>query len=102
MISLVDDTYYERAWCAVEVTLMRALMETYGLHQWWEYSNSTLRKGDIKRAFDISSLKLTNEKLDRPKIDFLMRQSKLLGGIRLEVTNSCHVMTLYITFAIRE
>ena len=79
MISLVDDRYYERAWCAVEFMLMRALFESYGLHQWWEHSDGTLRKGDIQRIFDVDNLKLTKESLDRPKIDFLIRQSKLLG-----------------------
>ena len=78
MISLVDGAYYERAWCVVEVMLMRALMESYGLHQWWEHSNGSL-KGEADRVFDVGSLKLTKEKLDRPKIDFLLRQSKLLG-----------------------
>ena len=79
MISLIDETYYQRAWCVVEVMLMRALMESYGLHQWWEHSNGSLRKGKVDRAFDVRNLKLTREKLDRPKIDFLVRQSKLLG-----------------------
>ncbi|RYN31603.1 hypothetical protein AA0115_g4010 [Alternaria tenuissima] len=79
MISLVDDRYYERAWCAVEFMLMRALFESYGLHQWWEHADGTLRKGDIQRIFDVDNLKLTKESLDRPKIDFLIRQSKLLG-----------------------
>ncbi|USP73293.1 glycoside hydrolase family 47 protein [Curvularia clavata] len=79
MISLVDNTYYERAWCAVEVMLMRALCKSYNLHQWWEHADGRLRKGDLERTFDAANLKLTKESLDRPKIDFLIRQSKLLG-----------------------
>lgn len=79
MISLLDDTYYERAWCAVEVMLMRALVESYGLHQWWEHSSGRLRKAEDNRLFDVAKLKLTKERQDRPKIDFLVRQSKLLG-----------------------
>ena len=88
MISLVDDTYYERAWCAVEVMLMHALMGSYGLHDWWEHvldspetdrSRGSLRKNNTYHTPDLASLKLTKEELDRPKIDFLMRQSKLLG-----------------------
>lgn len=79
MISLVDDTYYERAWCAVEVMLMRAIVESYGLHQWWEDCDGSFREGDTSHVLDVGNLKLTEEKLDRPKIDFLMRQSKLLG-----------------------
>jgi hypothetical protein len=31
------------------------------------------------RTADVDNLKLIKEKLDRPKIDFLVRQSKLLG-----------------------
>ncbi|KAK1246400.1 hypothetical protein MKX08_000202 [Trichoderma sp. CBMAI-0020] len=79
MISLVDDTYYERAWCAVEVMLMRAIVESYGLHQWWEDCDGSFKEGDTSHVLDVGNLKLTEEKLDRPKIDFLMRQSKLLG-----------------------
>lgn len=88
MISLVDEIYYERAWCAVEIMLMRELVQAYQLHEWWEHvlhsptSNHLgryLRRGRINRDLDVSRLKLTREKLDRPKIDFLIRHSKLLG-----------------------
>lgn len=79
MISLVHDAYYERAWCAVEVMLMCALMESYGLHQWWEHLDGELKKGRSGMVFDVYDLKLSKEKLDRPKIDFLPRQAKLLG-----------------------
>ncbi|KAK5083376.1 hypothetical protein LTR70_008269 [Exophiala xenobiotica] len=88
MISLVDEEYYERAWCAVEVMLMRELVKSYGLHEWWEHVlhaphtnrvEGSLRKGRINRDIDTRRLKLTKENEDRPKIDFLVRQSKLLG-----------------------
>ncbi|PON27654.1 hypothetical protein TGAM01_v203421 [Trichoderma gamsii] len=79
MISLVDETYYERAWCAVEVMLMRAIVESYGLHQWWEDRDGSFEEGDTTHVLDVGNLKLTEEKSDRPKIDFLVRQSKLLG-----------------------
>lgn len=79
MISLVDESYYERAWCAVEVMLMRALVQPYGLHAWWEHIDGSLKKGDVDKTFNVEDLKLTNEKFDRPRIDFLVRQSKLLG-----------------------
>lgn len=88
MISLVDDTYYERAWCAVEVVIIRTVMESYGLHQWWEHvldsphrslSTGSLRKAGNFAPFNLDDLKLSDEKSDRPKVDFLMRQSKLLG-----------------------
>ena len=67
---------------------MHALLESYGVHQLWEHvldspkndlSIGSSKKGEDCRSFDVTRLKLTNEKLDRPKIDFLMRQSKLLG-----------------------
>ena len=88
MISLVDEEYYHRAWCAVEVMLMRELIQSYQLHDWWEHVlhapktdrlNGFLRRGRMSSRIDVGSLKLTQEKLDRPKVDFLMRQSKLLG-----------------------
>lgn len=79
MISLLDETYYERAWCGVEVMLIQALVESYGLHQWWEYNKGSLTKGDLNRQFNMDTLKLTKEAVDRPKVDFLFRQSKLLG-----------------------
>jgi hypothetical protein len=83
MISLVDDAYYQRAWCALEVIPMRAIVVSYGLHQWWEHSDgyleNFLKKGDTEIVFNISSLKLTKEKLDISRVDFLMMQSKLLG-----------------------
>lgn len=73
LISLVDDTYYERAWCAVEVMLMLALMVSYGIHEWWEHSNGVLKQAHTVHTFDVGCLKLTKEKLDRPKIKFLIR-----------------------------
>lgn len=79
MISVVDAHYYERAWCGVEVLLMRTLVQSYGLHEWWEYTHDGLRKGDLAVPIDVQNLKLTKEELDRPKIDFLIRQSRLLA-----------------------
>lgn len=88
MISLVDEAYYERAWCAVEVMLFRKLTQSYHLHGWWEHTlhspktdrcNGLLTEGNITRAIDVGTLKLTKEKLDRPKVEFLARQSELLG-----------------------
>ena len=38
-----------------------------------------MKKGNSEIVFYLSILKLMKEKLDRSKIDFLMRQSKLLG-----------------------
>lgn len=88
MISLVDDLYYTRAWCAVEVNLIQELIKSYHVHTWWEHIlhdpakdpfSGTLRAGDWRRPLEISKLQLTKEKIDRPKVEFLLRQSKLLG-----------------------
>lgn len=88
MISLVDEEYYERAWCAVEVISMRELINSYGIHEWWEHVlhspktnrlSGSLRRGRLDRDIDLGNLRLTKEKEDRPRIDFLIRQSKLLG-----------------------
>lgn len=83
MISLVDSTYYERAWCGVEVMLIDTLATSYGVHHRLEHVqngvDSSLRYVDQGRAILTDQLKLTNETDDRPKIDFLVRQSKLIG-----------------------
>ena len=88
MISLVDEEYYERAWCAVEVMLMHELIDSYGVHEWWEHVlqspqtdrlSGSLKKGSFHGNIDVGNLRLTKEKEDRPRIDFLIRQSKLLG-----------------------
>ena len=87
MISLMDDDYWHRAWCAVEVTLMRELIHSCHLYNWWEHRlhskadpvHGRLIPGNTQRDIDVSKMDLTEEKIDRPKIDFLVRQSKLLG-----------------------
>ena len=66
---------------------MRELMQSYHLYNWWEHRlhsradpvNGILVRGNEQRDIDISKMSLTEEKIDRPKIDFLMRQSKLMG-----------------------
>ncbi|KAK2758002.1 hypothetical protein FQN54_004408 [Arachnomyces sp. PD_36] len=87
MISLMDDEYWNRAWCAVEVRLMRQLMRSYHLYSWWEHRlhsgedpvNGILIPGNEIRDLNISKKGLTEEKADRPKIDFLVRQSVSVG-----------------------
>ncbi|KLU91294.1 hypothetical protein MAPG_09815 [Magnaporthiopsis poae ATCC 64411] len=83
MISMVDDSYYERAWCCVEVLAMQRLQKSYGTHQWWEYvydheqGKKALRRGRVGREPDIAAAKVTFDS-DRPKLAFLERQVKLL------------------------
>lgn len=83
MISMVDDSYYERAWCCVEVLAMRRLQKSYGMHQWWEYmydckqGKRVLRPGRPGREPDVAAAKVTFDS-DRPKLAFLERQVKLM------------------------
>ncbi|KAI8584143.1 hypothetical protein K450DRAFT_168516 [Umbelopsis ramanniana AG] len=85
LISLIDDTYYERAWCSVEVMMMQTLVKSYNIHLWYEHvaekegvEKSYLRKGPMDMEITMAAKYLTYE-TDRPKILFLERQTKLLG-----------------------
>lgn len=87
LISLVDETYYERAWCSVEVMMMQTLRKSYNIHLWYEHiveaandgvENSYLREGPMDMEITMAEKCLTFE-TDRPKILFLERQTKLLG-----------------------
>ncbi|KXT12511.1 hypothetical protein AC579_10349 [Pseudocercospora musae] len=87
VISLVDDRYYDRAWCSVEVMMIHTLRKAYGVHQWYEFAvpapgsvdcaASPLRAGPECVQVALTS-KLLRYEEDRPKILFLERQSKLL------------------------
>ncbi|OLN85665.1 hypothetical protein CCHL11_08283 [Colletotrichum chlorophyti] len=86
MISLVDDDYYTRGWCAVEVMMADTLRSSYQVHQWYEHfdkseesdGRGTLRTAENRGHGTMKDKRLTYE-TDRPKILFLERQSKLLG-----------------------
>ncbi|KAM0325900.1 hypothetical protein ACHAQA_007203 [Verticillium albo-atrum] len=83
VISLVDEHYYERAWCSVEVMMVQRLRRAYGLHLWYEHVDVpekgwALREGALDMGIVMAEKKLTFES-DRPKVLFLERQSKLLG-----------------------
>ncbi|KAI0134048.1 hypothetical protein BJ170DRAFT_183062 [Xylariales sp. AK1849] len=90
MISLVDEDYYSRAWCSVEVMLMQTIKKTYGLYLWYEQvatsrrqeatglrHNYVLREGNIDLQLVLAEKHLSLE-TDRQKIYFLERQIKLL------------------------
>ncbi|KJX97106.1 hypothetical protein TI39_contig558g00004 [Zymoseptoria brevis] len=87
MISLEDDEYYNRAWYAVEVRLMQELIGACHKHERWRHvllsrentADGLLERGQERSQVPITSLSVT-VKSDLPKIDFLMRQSKLLGA----------------------
>ena len=91
LISLVDDKYYSRAWCCVEVMIVQTLMKSYGLHQWYEHvpvhpnegtqendEKWILREGPLDLEINMAEKGLSFEE-DRHKVLFLERQSKLLG-----------------------
>lgn len=88
VISLVDEEYYTRAWCSVEVMVAQTLAKNYGLHLWYEHvydeapekaqSRGTLRQGPLDMEIVMAD-KLLSFEWDRPKVLFLERQSRLLG-----------------------
>ena len=91
MISLIDDKYYSRAWCCVEVMIVQTLMKSYGLHQWYEHvlvqSNKDiegsdekwiLQEGPLDLEINMAEKGLSFEEV-RHKVLFLERQSKLLS-----------------------
>ncbi|KAM7197775.1 hypothetical protein V8F20_006448 [Naviculisporaceae sp. PSN 640] len=87
VISLVDDEYYTRAWCSVEVMVAQTLAKNYGLHLWYEHvydggpekdPRGTLRPGPLDMEIVMADKLLSFER-DRPKVLFLERQSRLLG-----------------------
>ncbi|KAK4100419.1 hypothetical protein N658DRAFT_473327 [Parathielavia hyrcaniae] len=103
VISLVDDTYYNRAWCCVEAMMIaqlrRAVQSQSNLHAWYEHravatDSETNQSGKddsegwtlqeapkwAKLSLDMKGKKLTYEH-DRPKVMFLERQSRLLGPL---------------------
>jgi len=84
VISLVDEIYYNRAWCAIEAFLGQTLRESYSIHEWYELvprSGPTggwmLRPGAFDMGITPRTKALSYEE-DRPKILFLERQTKLL------------------------
>jgi hypothetical protein len=84
MISLVDEQYYDRSWCCVEVILLQTLQKAYGVHLWYEHvidhieGKEALRKGPTDTNISMINTKVTYES-DRPKLLFLERQTRLLG-----------------------
>lgn len=92
VISLADDHYSSRAWCSVEALLVQVLKKSYGVHLWYEQAQVpevngrgdasdglVLREGPMDLAISIAEKTLTFEEIDRPKVMFLERQSRLLG-----------------------
>ncbi|KAI8165877.1 hypothetical protein KHU50_006981 [Colletotrichum sp. SAR 10_65] len=85
MISLVDDQYFDRGWCAVEVMMAQTLRNAYGI-SWLEHVHqdeheygSGWRLGEAEDRKIVMKDKLLTYEEDRSKVLFLERQSKLLG-----------------------
>lgn len=84
MISLIDDSYYNRSWCCVEVLVLQVLSRAYdGIYLWYEQSDDAAGQGRPLRpgsnlVIDMSQKHVTYES-DRPKLLFLERQIRLLG-----------------------
>jgi hypothetical protein len=84
IISLIDDKYYERSWCCVEVMMVQTLRKAYGIHIWYEHvidpvgGKEFLRNGPMDLELSMAQKQVTYE-ADRPKLLFLERQTKLLG-----------------------
>ncbi len=79
VISLYDDRYYSRAWCSLEVLIAQTLRKAWRMHSWYVCDKDGL-VSEAPHDFDIGmeGKELTYED-ERPKLEFLERQSRLLG-----------------------
>ncbi|KAF2213419.1 hypothetical protein CERZMDRAFT_111123 [Cercospora zeae-maydis SCOH1-5] len=90
LISLVDEGYHDRAWCSIEVMIIHALRQAYGIHEWFQHveqakdssdaqqaANYHLREGPACAEGDLSSKKLRCQH-DMERVLFLERQIRLL------------------------
>ena len=80
MISFIDDEYYERSWCCMEVMMIQTLRKSYKFHMWFEDAfdavsgSQFLRECPTDLEINMVEKKVTYER-DRP---ILERQTKLL------------------------
>jgi len=95
MISLVDDFteegYYHRAWCCTEALIMETLERSYQAHFRFEHvltdvhvspiEGRVVKPRQLSGGLLPSQQKLSVEK-DRPKIEWLEQQTKLLDPTR--------------------
>lgn len=86
VISLLDDDYYDRAWCAVEVKIIQSIKKSHNVHSWYEHRQrkgndrerrSSLQEGPLSLRIVMADKLLTVEN-DRSKVLFLERQCRLL------------------------
>ena len=84
VMSLVDDQYYKRASCSVEVLMVQMLRKSYNLHLWYEHVSVqvdenrsrgvkkwVLREGPSDLEIVMSEKELSFPEEDRPKVLFL-------------------------------
>jgi hypothetical protein len=91
VISLIEDDYYDRAWCSLEALIIQTLKKSQKKYLWYEQKpvpfdqpgatkarNYVLSETNLESVISLADKSLTFE-VDRPKVLFLERQSKLLG-----------------------
>lgn len=79
VISLFDERYYSRAWCSLEALVVQTLRRAWRMHSWYVCDmEGTLSEAPHEFDVDMTGKELTYED-ERPKLEFLERQSKLLG-----------------------
>lgn len=84
MISLLDNQYYDRSWCCIEVLMVQTLIKAHGIHMWYEHvidpfsGEGSLRPGPRNLEINLLEKQVTFEE-DRLKLLFLERQMRLLG-----------------------
>ncbi|KAE8384459.1 hypothetical protein BDV23DRAFT_189202 [Aspergillus alliaceus] len=84
VISLVDTSYHDRAWCSIEVMIIQILRRSYNLHSWYEHTKIentehwAINEGPLEFEPSVAG-KLLGSEQDRPRILFLERQTRLLG-----------------------
>ena len=84
VISLLDNDYFDRAWCCVEAMMIQAMRSWRYMHQWYQHLEPVDGVGNGALTTKSSVyVQMKNKKLtyesDRPKVMFLERQTKLLG-----------------------
>jgi hypothetical protein len=84
VISIIDEQYYERSWCSIEVMMIQTLRKAYALHLWLEdvinpvTGQHTLREGPKDLEINMAKTKVTYEN-DWQTLMFLQRQARLLA-----------------------
>lgn len=86
MISIIDCNYPTRAWCAIEVSMMQTLRDSYGMHEHFNYSTDDVGIAQLVRADtvppiqdNLKGLKLSFPDVDGPIVKFLARQIQIMG-----------------------